>query len=43
MLENPVSDAKVALEEALKQCLRAGMDEADIRKYARLYMAAINK
>ncbi len=35
------SDAKVALEEAIKLCLRANMDDSEIRKYTRSYLAAI--
>ena len=40
MKDDALSEAKVALEEAIKQCRRAGMDDHDIKKYAANYITA---
>jgi hypothetical protein len=36
-----MNEAKVALEEAIKLCLRANMDERQIKAYVRNYLTAI--
>jgi hypothetical protein len=36
------SDAKVALEQAIIQCIRANMSDAEIKQYVRAYLTAID-
>ena len=40
MNDKLMSEAKVALEEAIKLCRRAGMDDYGIKDYTRKYLAA---